>query len=107
MDGLDIRDEMVEQARTNPIAVANDLAVLVAHEHRRAADEQRRRKDAESTAADLAVLLAHEHAALQRERTAREEAEDEARELAALLTQRSHEQRRPARRFGRSALARA
>ena len=107
MNGLDIRDELVEQARTNPVAVANDLAVLVAHEHRRASDEQRRRKNAEITASELAVLLAHEHAELERERLAREEAQDEARELAALLTERRVEPQPRPRRFGRSALARA
>ena len=65
--------------------VANDLAVLVAHEHARADEERRRREQVELTASDLALLVAHEHAEAERERTARERAEAEAEELRALL----------------------
>ena len=65
--------------------VANDLAVLVAHEHARADEERRRREQVEMTASDLALLVAHEHAEAERERLARERAEAEAEQLRALL----------------------
>lgn len=89
----------VARARRDPVAVANDLAVLVAHEHRRADEERLRREKAEATASQLAVMLAHEHADLERERGARHNAEVEARELEARLLARG---RPTGRRFGRS-----
>ena len=61
--------------------IANELAGMVAREHRRTKIEQARREAAESIAADLAVLLAHDHADLERERAARLHAEAELREL--------------------------
>jgi hypothetical protein len=67
--------------------VADELAMLVAHEHRRAEDEQARRESAEAAAAELAKLLASEHADLERERTARAFAEAQAAELAALTAE--------------------
>jgi hypothetical protein len=67
--------------------IAEELAKLVAHEHRRAKDEQVRREAAEATAAELARLLAHEHADLKRERIARAQAEAQARELVDLASE--------------------
>src|SRR2546423_12236838 len=75
--------------RMDAAAIESELAVLVAHENRRVADERRRREAAEATASELAILLAHEHADRERERNARERAEAEARELAALLLRQS------------------
>jgi hypothetical protein len=63
--------------------VANELAGMVAREHRRAKIEQGRREAAEAIAADLAALLAHEREDLERERAARLLAESEIRELLA------------------------
>lgn len=65
--------------------MANDLAVLVAHEVARADEERRRREQVELTASQLAVLVAHEHAELEREREARQRAEAEADELRRLI----------------------
>jgi hypothetical protein len=61
--------------------IANELAGMVAREHRRMKIEQGRREAAESIAADLAVLLAHDRADLEREREQRERAEERLREL--------------------------
>jgi hypothetical protein len=72
------------EARARAEKIANELAILVAHEHRRAKDEQAKREAAEATASQLAVLLAHDHAELDRERAARRRAEEEVRELSAL-----------------------
>jgi uncharacterized protein involved in exopolysaccharide biosynthesis len=70
----------LEQARQ----LADDLATLLAHEHRRAVAEQARREAAEAAAAELAQLLANEHADLERERAARAYAEAQAAELAGV-----------------------
>src|SRR4051794_29832601 len=79
------RDNPHVQARIRAEQIANEMAILVAHEHRRAKDEQARREAAEQTASQLAVLVAYEHAELEDERLARERAEAEARDLAALV----------------------
>ena len=84
--------------------VANDLALLVAHEAARADKERRRREEIEMTASQLAVLIAHEHAELERERTAREQAEAEASQLRRLLDGKERFRRDPLR--GRRLLAR-
>lgn len=51
--------------------IANELAVLVAQEHRRVTEEQARRKAAEATSSELAARLAR--------------AEAQARELSELM----------------------
>ena len=61
--------------------IANELAGMVAREHRRTKIEQGRREAAESIAEDLAVLLAYDRADLEREREARLRAEAELRDL--------------------------
>jgi hypothetical protein len=63
--------------------IANELAGMIAREHRRTKIEQGRREAAESIAADLAALLAHDHADLERERSARLRAEAELRDLVS------------------------
>jgi hypothetical protein len=55
--------------------IANELAGMVAREHRRAKIEQGRREAAEAIAEDLSVLLSHDRADLERERNARLRAE--------------------------------
>lgn len=81
--GARTQGEALERARQ----VADELAMLVAHEHRRAEDEQARREAAEAAAADLATRLANGQADLERERTARAYAEAQAAELAALTAE--------------------
>ena len=66
---------------TDAEKMANELAGMVAREHRRTKIEQARREAAESIAEDLAALLAHDRADLEREREARLRAEAELREL--------------------------
>jgi hypothetical protein len=61
--------------------IANELAGMVAREHRRTKIEQGRREAAEAIAADLAVLLAHDRADLEHERERRQRAEAELRGL--------------------------
>jgi hypothetical protein len=61
--------------------IANELAGMVAREHRRTKIEQGRREAAESIAADLAVMLSHDRADLEWEREARLRAEAELRDL--------------------------
>ena len=73
--------------------IANELALLVAQEHRRANEERALREAAEATAEELAQILAHEHARLEDEREARLRAEAEVRELAGIVLDR----RRPPR----------
>ena len=63
--------------------IANELAGMVAREHRRAKIEQGRREAAESIAEDLAVLLAHERQDLEQERAARQQVESDLNELLA------------------------
>jgi hypothetical protein len=63
--------------------IANELAGMVAREHRRAKIEQGRREAAESIAADLAVLLTYDRADLERERAARLQVEADLTELLA------------------------
>jgi hypothetical protein len=86
------------QARIRAEKIANELAILVAHEHRRAKEEQAKREAAEATASQLALIVAHEHADLERERIARERAEAEARDLSALAFE-ARSTRAPRRRF--------
>jgi hypothetical protein len=81
---IDRTDPQV-QARIRAEKIANEMAILVAHEHRRAKAEQAKREAAEETASELALLIATEHAELERERIAREQAEAEARDLSALV----------------------
>ena len=61
--------------------IANELAGMVAREHRRAKIEQGRREAAEAIAEDLAALLAFDRADLEREREARLRAESELKDL--------------------------
>jgi hypothetical protein len=82
-EAVEDTQQELEQARQ----IADELATLLAHEHRRAVDEQARREAAEAAAAELAQLLANEHADLERERTARAHAEAQAAELAALTAE--------------------
>jgi hypothetical protein len=77
--------------------VANELAGLLANEHRRAEDERGKREAAEANASELAVLLALDRAALEREREARERAEAQASELSALIMGDAEEERAAAR----------
>ena len=63
--------------------IANELAGMVAREHRRAKIEQGRREAAESIAADLAALLAYDRADLEQERAARLQVEADLSELLA------------------------
>ncbi|MEA2423360.1 MAG: hypothetical protein QOF55_2459 [Thermoleophilaceae bacterium] len=63
--------------------MANELAGLVAKEHRRANHERARREAAEAAASQLASQLAHGRANLEREREARRLAEAELHELLA------------------------
>jgi hypothetical protein len=80
-------EEMLAEALAQARQVADDLAMLLAHEHRRAVAEQARRESAEAAAAELAALLATEHSDLERERAARAYAEAQAAELAALTAE--------------------
>jgi hypothetical protein len=73
-----------KEARERAEQIASELAILVAHEHRRAEEEQVRREAAEATASQLARLLAHECANVERERVARQQAEAQAREVVGL-----------------------
>src|SRR3954452_3858779 len=65
--------------------IANELASLLAQEHRRVVQEQEMRAEAEAIASELAVQLALDRAELERERTARERAEAQASELSTLI----------------------
>ena len=82
------------EARREAERIANEMAILVAQEHRRASEEQAKRAAAEATASQLAVLLAHDHAELVRERAAREHAQAQLSELCRLMPD-----ERPAPRF--------
>ncbi|HEY0633060.1 MAG TPA: hypothetical protein VGC98_13470 [Thermoleophilaceae bacterium] len=77
--------------------IANELAALLAQEHRRTAEERARREDAEATASELAVQLALDRAELERERAARERAEAQASELSTLIIGGPEEERAVAR----------
>jgi hypothetical protein len=77
--------------------VANELAGLLANEHRRAEGERAKRQAAEANASELAVQLALDRAALEREREARERAEAQASELSALIMGDAEEERAAAR----------
>jgi hypothetical protein len=84
--------------------IANELAAMVAREHRRTKIEQARREAAESIAEDLAVLLAHEREDLERERDARQRAEAELGNLLTVDDERTPRfvpQPRPPRRLHR------
>ena len=52
------REDPQIQARIRAEKIANELAILVAHEHRRAKAEQARREEAEAVASQLARLVA-------------------------------------------------
>ena len=77
--------------------ITNELAALVAQEHRRAMQEQAKREAAETTASELAVQLALDRAELERERAARERAEAQASELSTLIIGDVEEERAAAR----------
>ena len=77
--------------------IANELATLLAQEHRRAMQEQAKREEAETTASELAVQLALDRAELERERAARERAEAQASELSTLIIGDVEEERAAAR----------
>jgi hypothetical protein len=77
--------------------IANELAVLLAQEHRRGAEERARREEAEANASELAVQLALDRAELRREREARERAEAQASELSTLIIGDVEEERAVAR----------
>jgi hypothetical protein len=82
--------------------MANELALLVAQEHRRANEERARREAADATAVRLAAVLVHAFAELESEREARRRAEAEVRDLTTLVLN----QRRP-QRFSHHARGRA
>lgn len=77
--------------------IANELATLLAQEHRRAMQERAKREEAETTASELAVQLALDRAELERERAARERAEAQASELSTLIIGDVEEERAAAR----------
>jgi hypothetical protein len=74
LDGSDIGLARRPDSNHRGDGVANQLAILVAHETARAESERERRIEMEEVAAELAVMLAREHKALQR-------VEDEVRRL--------------------------
>ena len=77
--------------------IANELAALLAQEHRHVAEERAGREEAEATAAELAVQLALARAELEREREARQRAEAQASELSTLIVGDIEEEREAAR----------
>ena len=77
--------------------IANELATLLAQEHRRLTHEQGMRAEVETIASDLAVQLALSRAELDREREARERAEAQASELSTLIIGDVEEERTAAR----------
>ena len=77
--------------------IANELAALLAQEHRQLVQERAQRAQAEAIASDLAVQLAVDRAELERERDARERAEAQASELSALIVGDVEEEREVAR----------
>src|SRR3954453_4235578 len=81
--GNDARMRIVETKEAERIA--NELASLLAQEHRRVLQEQEKRPEAEAIASELAVQLALDRAELERERAARERAEAQATELSTLI----------------------
>src|SRR4051794_10968870 len=91
----DARMRIVESNEAERIA--NELAALLAQEHRRVAHEQAKRVEAEATASELAVQLALDRAELERERQARERAEARASELSTLIIGDVEEERTVAR----------
>lgn len=82
MESSETVDAQVER-RLEAERIANEMAVLVAQEHRRANEEQARREAAEVTGSQLAVLLAHALGELELERADRIRAEADARALSA------------------------
>src|SRR3954471_18102012 len=91
----DARMRIVETKEAERIA--NELAVLLAQEHRRLVQEQEKRAEAEAVASELAVQLALDRAELERERQARERAEAQASELSTLIIGDVEEERTAAR----------
>ena len=77
--------------------IANELATLLAQEHRRLVHEQGKRAEAEAVASEVAVQLALDRAELEREREARERAEAQASELSTLIIGDVEEERAAAR----------
>jgi hypothetical protein len=65
--------------------IANELAALLAQEHRLLVQERDKRAEVETIASELAVQLALDRAELERERDARERAEAQASELSTLI----------------------
>src|SRR3954462_14020899 len=93
--GSDARMRIVETKEAERIA--NELASLLAQEHRRVVQEQEKRAEAEAVASELAVQLALDRAELERERKARERAEAQASELSTLIVGDVEEERTAAR----------
>ena len=77
--------------------IANELAALLAREHRLLVQEQARRAELETIASDLAVQLALARAELEQQREARERAEAQASELSTLIVGDAEEERAVAR----------
>jgi hypothetical protein len=77
--------------------IANELAALLAQEHRSLVQEEAKRAQVEAIASDLAVQLALNQAELEREREARERAEAQASELSTLIIGDVEEERSVAR----------
>jgi len=96
-DALDSDARMRIVGSTEAERIANELAVLLAQEHRRLIDEQQKRAEAEAVASELAVQLALDRAELERERQARERAEAQASELSTLIIGDVEEERTAAR----------
>jgi len=65
--------------------IANELATLLAQEHRLLVEERAKRAEVEGIASELAAELALDRAELAREREARERAEAQANELATMV----------------------
>src|SRR3954453_1165869 len=93
--GSDARMRIVDSNAAERIA--NELAALLAQEHRRVLHEQAKCAAAETTASELAVQLALDRAELERERQARERAEAQASELSTLIIGDVEEERTAAR----------
>ena len=93
------------ERRRRTLAVANELARMLAEEHRALVAERDARRRAEKVASDMARLVAREHARADAEREARERAESAASEMARLLAH-EHARADEAERRAIEALAR-
>jgi hypothetical protein len=77
--------------------IANELAALLAQEHRMLVHERAKRAEVELIASELAAELALDRAELERERQARGRAEAQANELATMVIGDAEEERAAAR----------